>query len=396
MHTLITGISELRTVSELGTIKDASLLIDGGVIAWVGPAEEIPAGADAAERVDVGGRAVLPGWVDSHTHMVFDGNRAEEFEARMAGESYAAGGIAVTMEATRSAGAARLDQLLAERVAAGRAGGTTTFETKTGYGLNVESELEAARVASRHVDDVTFLGAHLVPPGAEVEAYVDEVVGPMLDAVKEHVQWIDVFCERGAFNEEQSRRVLEAGKAAGLGVRVHGNQLGEGPGVRLAVEMGAASVDHVNYLSDEDFELLAGSPTVATLLPACDLSTREQLAPGRRLIDAGATVAIASNLNPGTSFTSSMNFCVTTAVLQQHLTLDEAIEAATTGGAKALRRHNVGEGKDPQGRPAKGTLVPGAAADLHILDAENAINLAYRPGMPITWQTWVAGERVYG
>ncbi|AQQ16264.1 Imidazolonepropionase [Corynebacterium glaucum] len=396
MHTLITGISELRTVSELGTIKDASLLIDGGVIAWVGPAEEIPAGADAAERVDVGGRAVLPGWVDSHTHMVFDGNRAEEFEARMAGESYAAGGIAVTMEATRSAGAARLDQLLAERVAAGRAGGTTTFETKTGYGLNVESELEAARVASRHVDDVTFLGAHLVPPGAEVEAYVDEVVGPMLDAVKEHVQWIDVFCERGAFNDEQSRRVLEAGKAAGLGVRVHGNQLGEGPGVRLAVEMGAASVDHVNYLSDEDFELLAGSQTVATLLPACDLSTREQLAPGRRLIDAGATVAIASNLNPGTSFTSSMNFCVTTAVLQQHLTLDEAIGAATTGGAKALRRHNVGEGKDPQGRPAKGTLVPGAAADLHILDAENAINLAYRPGMPITWQTWVAGERVYG
>ena len=380
----------------LGTIKDASLLIDGGVIAWVGPAEEIPAGADAAERVDVGGRAVLPGWVDSHTHMVFDGNRAEEFEARMAGESYAAGGIAVTMEATRSAGAARLDQLLAERVAAGRAGGTTTFETKTGYGLNVESELEAARVASRHVDDVTFLGAHLVPPGAEVEAYVDEVVGPMLDAVKEHVQWIDVFCERGAFNDEQSRRVLEAGKAAGLGVRVHGNQLGEGPGVRLAVEMGAASVDHVNYLSDEDFELLAGSQTVATLLPACDLSTREQLAPGRRLIDAGATVAIASNLNPGTSFTSSMNFCVTTAVLQQHLTLDEAIGAATTGGAKALRRHNVGEGKDPQGRPAKGTLVPGAAADLHILDAENAINLAYRPGMPITWQTWVAGERVYG
>jgi len=396
MHTLITGISELRTVSELGTIKDASLLIDGGVIAWVGPAEEIPAGADAAERVDVGGRAVLPGWVDSHTHMVFDGNRAEEFEARMAGESYAAGGIAVTMEATRSAGAARLDQLLAERVAAGRAGGTTTFETKTGYGLNVESELEAARVASRHVDDVTFLGAHLVPPGAEVEAYVDEVVGPMLDAVKDHVQWIDVFCERGAFNEEQSRRVLEAGKAAGLGVRVHGNQLGEGPGVRLAVEMGAASVDHVNYLSNEDFELLAGSQTVATLLPACDLSTREQLAPGRRLIDAGATVAIASNLNPGTSFTSSMNFCVTTAVLQQHLTLDEAIEAATTGGAKALRRHNVGEGQDPQGRPAKGTLVPGAAADLHILDAENAINLAYRPGMPITWQTWVAGERVYG
>ena len=396
MQTLITGISELRTVSALGTIKNAALLFDAGVITWVGPADHLPAEADSAERIDIEGRAVLPGWVDSHTHMVFDGNRAEEFEARMAGESYAAGGIAVTMEATRAAGFDRLDQLVAQRVAAGHAGGTTTFETKTGYGLNVESEVESAKVASRHVDEVTFLGAHLVPPGEDAEAYIDQVVGPMLDGVKEHVQWIDVFCERGAFNEEQSRRVLEAGKAAGLGVRVHGNQLGEGPGVTLAVEMGAASVDHVNYLSDEDVALLAGSQTVATLLPACDLSTREPLAPGRKLLDAGATVAIASNLNPGTSFTSSMNFCVTTAVLQQHLTLDEAIEAATTGGAKALLRHNVGGGKDPQGRPAKGTLVPGAAADLHILDADNAINLAYRPGMPITWQTWVAGERVHG
>ena len=396
MQTLITGISELRTVSALGTIKNAALLFDAGVITWVGPADHLPAEADAAERIDIEGRAVLPGWVDSHTHMVFDGNRAEEFEARMAGESYAAGGIAVTMEATRTAGFDRLDQLVAQRIAAGHAGGTTTFETKTGYGLNVESEVEAAKVASRHVDEVTFLGAHLVPPGEDAEAYIDQVVGPMLDGVKEHVQWIDVFCERGAFNEEQSRRVLEAGKAAGLGARVHGNQLGEGPGVTLAVEMGAASVDHVNYLSDEDVALLAGSQTVATLLPACDLSTREPLAPGRKLLDAGATIAIASNLNPGTSFTSSMNFCVTTAVLQQHLTLDEAIEAATTGGAKALLRHNVGGGKDPQGRPAKGTLVPGAAADLHILDADNAINLAYRPGMPITWQTWVAGERVHG
>ena len=397
MRTFITGISELRTVSELGTIKGASLLIDADVITWVGPTSEAPAEAkDADETVDVGGRAVLPGWVDSHTHMVFDGNRAEEFEARMAGESYAAGGIAVTMEATRSAGEERLDKLVAQRVAAGHAGGTTTFETKTGYGLNVASEAEAARVAARHVDEVTFLGAHLVPPGADADEYIEEVVGPMLDAVKDHVQWIDVFCERGAFNEEQSRRVLEAGKKVGLGVRVHGNQLGQGPGVKLAVEMGAASVDHVNYISDEDVALLAGSDTVATLLPACDLSTREDLAPARRLVDAGVTIAIASNLNPGTSFTSSMNFCVTTAVLQQYLTLDEAIEAATTGGAKALRRHNVGGGKDPQGRPAKGTLVPGAAADLHILDAANAINLAYRPGMPITWQTWVAGTKVYG
>lgn len=392
MSTLFTGISELRTVSDAGTLADAALIANNdGTIAWIGPASEAPA---ADEKVDLGGRAVLPGWVDSHTHMIFDGDRSAEFEARMAGESYQAGGIAVTMDATRSAGEERLEKLLVERIAAARRGGTTTLETKTGYGLNTESEVEAASVAARHVDDVTFLGAHLVPPGAEAETYLDEVVGPMLDGVAEHVQWIDVFCERGAFNEEQSRRVLEAGKARGLGVRVHGNQLGEGPGVALAVELGAASVDHVNYLSDADVEALASSDTVATLLPACDLSTREPLAPGRKLIDAGATVAIASNLNPGTSYTSAMNFCITTAVLQQHLTLDEAIAAGTLGGATALRRQDVGEGKDAKGRPAKGSLVVGAAADLHVLDAPSAIHLAYRPGMPMTFKTFVGGREV--
>lgn len=388
MSTLFTGISELRTVSEHGTLNDAALIADHGTIAWIGPASQAPA---ADDQVDLGGRAVLPGWVDSHTHMVFDGDRSAKFEARMSGGSYEAGGIAVTMDATREAGAERLDKLVAERVAAGRRGGTTTFETKTGYGLNTDSEVEAARVASQHVDDVTFLGAHLVPPGADAEDYLDEVVGSMLDGVAEYVQWIDVFCERGAFNEEQSRRVLEAGKKLGLGLRVHGNQLGEGPGVSLAVDLGAASVDHVNYLSDSDIEKLAASETVATMLPACDLSTREPLAPGRALLDAGATLAIASNLNPGTSYTSSMNYCVTTAVLQQHLSVDEAIHAATTGGATALRRHNVGNGLDPQGRPAKGTLVEGAAADLHVLDAPSAVHLAYRPGMPLSYRTFVAG-----
>lgn len=388
MSTLFTGISELRTVSEHGTLNDAALIADHGTIAWIGPASQAPA---ADDQVDLGGRAVLPGWVDSHTHMVFDGDRSAEFEARMSGGSYEAGGIAVTMDATRQAGADRLDKLVAERVAAGRRGGTTTFETKTGYGLDTDSEVEAARVASQHVDDVTFLGAHLVPPGADAEDYLNEVVGPMLDGVAEYVQWIDVFCERGAFNEEQSRRVLEAGKKLGLGLRVHGNQLGEGPGVSLAVELGAASVDHVNYLSESDIEKLASSETVATMLPACDLSTREPLAPGRALLDAGVTLAIASNLNPGTSYTSSMNYCVTTAVLQQHLSVDEAIYAATTGGATALRRHNVGNGLDPQGRPAKGTLVEGAAADLHVLDAPSAVHLAYRPGMPLSYRTFVAG-----
>lgn len=389
--TLLTGISELRTVSELGTIKDAAVIIEDGRIAWVGAQSAAPA---ADEASDLGGRAVLPGWVDSHTHMVFAGSRAEEFEARMAGEHYAAGGIAVTMEATRSAGADTLEGLLRERIAAAHAGGTTTLETKTGYGLDLASELAAAELAARYVDEVTFLGAHLVPPGAEAEEYVDLVVGEMLDAVAPHVGWIDVFCERGAFTEEQSRRVLEAGRRQGLGLRVHGNQLGPGAGVRLAVELGAASVDHVNYVTDADVAALAGSETVATILPACDLSTRQPLAPGRQLLDAGVHVAIASNLNPGTSYTSSMNFCVATAVLQQHFTLDEAIHAATTGGARALRRHDVGGGLDPQGRPAKGTIAVGAAADLHVLTSAHAIDLAYRPGMPLTWQTFHAGELV--
>lgn len=391
MSTLFTGISELRTVSQAGTLHDAALVAENGTVAWIGPASQAPA---CDEQVDLGGRAVLPGWVDSHTHMIFDGDRSAEFEARIAGESYSAGGIAVTMNATRSAGAERLTELLDQRIAAAHAGGTTTLETKTGYGLDVESEAEAARIAASRIEDVTFLGAHLVPPGADAEEYTDLVCGDMLDAVAEYCTWIDVFCERGAFNEDQSRRVLQAGLAKGLTPRVHGNQIGQGPGVQLAVEVGAASVDHVNFVTDEDIEALAASETVATGLPACDLSTRAPLTPLRRLIDAGVTVAIASNLNPGTSYTSAMNFCVGTAVLQQELTLDEAIKAATWGGARALCRETVADGLDAKGRPAKGALVVGAAADLHVLNTHNAIDLAYRPGMPLTYQTYVAGKLV--
>lgn len=389
--TLFTGISELHTVSERGVITNGAVITHNGTIQWVGAAKEAPA---ADQEIDCEGRAVLPGWVDSHTHMIFAGDRSQEFAARMAGEDYAAGGIAVTMNATREAGEHALTELLKQRIRDAHAGGTTTIETKTGYGLDTQSEALAARIAAAHVDDVTFLGAHLVPPGADPDTYLDEVCGPMLDAVAPHAQWIDVFCERGAFNEEQSRRVLRAGQARGLKPRVHGNQLGEGSGVQLAVELGAASVDHVNYINAEDIEALASSNTVATVLPACDLSTRQPLAPARTLIDAGAHVAIASNLNPGTSYTSSMNFCVGTAVLQMHLTLDEAIRAATAGGARALDRHNVGNGLDPHGRPAKGTLVEGAAADLHVLRSSHAIDLAYRPGMPMSHQTYRAGRRV--
>ena len=264
--TLFTNIGELRTVSDLGTLHDAALVAEDGIITWVGAAADAPA---CDTQVDLEGRAVLPGWVDSHTHMIFDGDRADEFEARMAGQDYAAGGIAITMNATRAASPERLRELLDARVHAAHLGGTTSLETKTGYGLDVESEALAAQLAADAVGDVTFLGAHVVPPGADPEDYVDLVTGDMLDAVAPHVQWIDVFCERGAFTEDQSRRVLRAGQERGLGVRVHGNQLGEGAGVALAVELGAASVDHVNYLTDADVDALAGSDTVATVLPAC-------------------------------------------------------------------------------------------------------------------------------
>lgn len=393
--TLLTDIAELTTVDGEGRVlTDAAVVVEGDRIAWIGAAADAP---EADERVSVEGRAVLPGWVDSHTHLVFDGDRSAEFEARMAGQSYAAGGINVTTEATRAASDERLVRLVTERVADAMAGGTTTIETKTGYGLTVEEEIRHARLlaglrAEGLVDEVTFLGAHLVPAGAEPAAYVADVVGPMLEGVAPHAQWADVFCERGAFDEAQSRRVLEAARDAGLGLRVHGNQIGEGPGVALAVELGAASVDHVNFLTDDDVAALASTwrgwtrhgdaapGTVATCLPACDLSTRAPLAPARRLLDAGVRIALASNCNPGTSYTSSMNFTVGTAVLQMHLTLAEALEAATYGGALALRRQDE-----------VGSLEVGKRADLHVLDAPAAIHLAYRPGMPLTHSVWRAG-----
>jgi imidazolonepropionase len=378
--TLITGIGELTTNDpELGKLHDAALVLDGDKVSWVGSAAEAPS---ADERVDVGGRAVLPGWVDSHTHLVFAGDRTAEFEARMAGKAYRAGGIAVTVGATRAASDEELAANLRRHVGEAVSQGTTCVETKTGYGLTVEDEARSARIAAEVADEVTFLGAHLVPPGADPESYVDLVCGEMLDAVSGLVRWVDVFCETGAFDEVQSARVLEAAIARGLGVRVHGNQLGEGPGVQLAVRLGAASVDHCTYLSDSDVEALASSLTVATLLPACDLSTRQPLAPARSLLDAGVTVALASNANPGSSYTTSMAFCVATAVLQMGMSVDEAVWAATAGGAQALRRDDVG------------VLRVGARADVHVLDAPSATHLAYRPGVPLTFSVWRRGDRV--
>lgn len=380
MSTLITGIGELTTNdSELGTLRDAAVVCSGERISWVGPAASAPA---ADERVDVTGRAVLPGWVDSHTHLVFAGDRTAEFAARMAGEPYSAGGIATTVDATRDATDEWLAANLRNLVAEAARGGTTCVETKTGYGLTVADEARSARIAAEVADEVTFLGAHLVPAERTAESYVDLVCGEMLRAVGPEVSWVDVFCERGAFDESQAARVLTAGREYGLGARVHGNQLDYGPGVRLAVRAGAASVDHCTYLTDADVAALASSDTVATVLPACDLSTKQPLAPARRLLDAGATVALASNANPGSSYTTSMDFCVATAVLQMGLSVSEAVWAASAGGARALRRDDVG------------VVRPGARADLRELAAPSVTHLAYRPGVPLTRRVWRAGREV--
>lgn len=366
----------------LGEIRDAALVAgDDGRIAWVGRSADAPA---ADTRMDAGGRCVLPGFVDSHTHLVFAGDRSDEFAARMAGQPYEAGGIRTTVAATRAATDDQLSSNLARLLAEMQRQGTTTVEIKSGYGLTVRDEQRALALAERFTPETTYLGAHLVPDefADRPEAYVDLVTGDMLDACAPHAAWIDVFCERGAFDADASRAVLEAGMRRGLRPRVHANQLGPGPGVRLAVEMGAASADHCTYLTDEDVDALAGSDTVATLLPGVEFSTRHPYPDARRLLDAGATVALASDCNPGSCFTSSMPFCIALAVREMGLTPAEAVWSATAGGARALRRADVGR------------LAPGARADLAVLDAPSYIHLAYRPGVPLVTDVWLRGRHL--
>ena len=360
---------------------DQAIVVDNGVIAWMGDAGRAPA---ADRRTSVGGRTCLPGWVDAHTHLVFAGDRAQEFVDRMAGRPYQAGGIMTTVGATRDATDtalhARADALVGESIA----GGTTTIEAKTGYGLDIVTETRLARIAASVADTVTFLGAHVVPPDTDRRAYLDLVTGPMLKAVRPWVQAIDVFCEEGAFTVDESAEVLLAGRRAGLDLHVHGNQLSASGGVTLAVDHDAASVDHCNHLDTGDIDALAGSQTIATLLPVCDLSTRAPFAPARRLVDAGARIALATNCNPGTSYSTAMQLQVATAVLQQRLTLEEALAAATIGGAAALRSAVA---------PGAGRLFVGGAANLQIIDAPSAAHLAYRPGVPLTVAVWKRGVR---
>jgi len=383
--TLFTGITELVTndgllegadhSEHLGLLRDAAVIVADGLIEWVGPAAGAPA---ADQRREVGGNAVIPGFVDSHSHLVFAGDRSQEFAARMTGVRYDGGGIATSVDATRAATDDQLYVLVAIRVAEMRAQGTTTVEIKSGYGLNVQDEARSLRIARSFTNETTFLGAHVVPPefAGRRSEYVDLVTGEMLTNCAPHARWIDVFCEphsAHAFTEDEAKVVLSAGRDAGLGLRVHGNQLGHGPGARLAVEMGAASVDHCTFLTDQDVEQLAAASesTVATLLPGVEFSTRSPYPDGRRLVDAGVSIALATDCNPGTCYSSSIPFVLALAVREMNLTPAEALRAVTAGGAKALQRNDIG------------VVRVGNRADLAVLDAPSYLHLFYRPGVPI-------------
>lgn len=367
----------------VGLLNDAAIVFNDGIVAWVGPREQAP---DADERVDADGRAVIPGFVDSHSHLVFSGDRTAEFAARMAGQAYSAGGINTTVAATRAASTDELRANVGRLIAESRRSGTTTNECKSGYGLTVDTEVQSLQIAAEFADEITFLGAHLVPSeyADRPDDYVELVCTAMVDACAPAAKWIDVFCERGAFDGDQTRQILTAGMERGLIPRVHANQLGHGPGVQIAVEFGAASADHATFLDDDDIAALASGSTVATLLAATEFATRMPYPDARRLLDAGATVALASNCNPGSGFTTNLPFCIALAVRDMNMTPDEALWSATMGGARALRRDDVGH------------LAVGARADAVLLDANSHVHLAYRPGVPLIGAVWRAGQLAAG
>jgi len=387
--TLVHNIGQLVTNdpahdgSKLGVIEKAALLIEDGVIAWAGPDADAPT-HHIKRKLDAKGQAVIPGFVDSHTHMIFAGDRSKEFRARMLGESYTAGGIAHTVEKTRAASDELLRSNAQSLLNEAYSTGTTTVEIKSGYGLSVEDERRSLEIAQGLTDETTFLGAHVVPVEYKKNPkdYVDLVTGPMLDAVLPFSKWIDVFCDKGAFSPDDARTILKAGMAKGLMPRIHANQLQEGQGVRLGVELDAASVDHVSHLSEKDIEALSKSKTVATLLPGAEFSTRSAYPDVRPLLEASITVALASDCNPGSSYTTSMAFIMAVAVREMHFSPEQALWSATMGGAKALRRDDIGH------------LFEGARANFSILNADSYIHLAYRPGVQLIEQVWRDGLQI--
>lgn len=382
---LVTNDPSIASINgtPLGLLSDAAFIVEDGSVTWVGPAQAAPR-SDVANRVNAQGRCVIPGFVDSHAHLVFAGDRSAEFRARMQGESYSAGGINYTVELTRRASNGQLLQSARRLVAEANAAGTTTIECKSGYGLTVDDEARSLVVAKQVTDETTFLGAHVLPKEyrESPDDYVDLVCGPMLDAALPHAKWIDVFCDKGAFTPDQARKILKAGIAKGLLPRLHANQFEAGEGVQIGIELDAASVDHVSHISDADIGALANSKTVATLLPAAEFSTRSQYPDARRLFEAGVIVALASDCNPGSSYTTNMPFVIALAVRDLYFSPEQALWSATKGGAVALRRNDVGH------------LGVGARADFSIMSATSYIHLAYRPGVPLIDEVWRHGSRI--
>ena len=388
MSLAITNIGSLVTNDPnfgsgiLGELENASLVIENGKVAWVGNSGSAPA---ADQVIDAHGMGVIPGFVDSHAHMVFAGDRSKEFEARMNGEKYSAGGIKSTVAKTRAASDAELEANFVSLQNEMIRSGITTFESKSGYGLTVHDEARSLAIAAKHTSETTFLGAHVVPEdyAGKADEYVSLVTGEMLEACAPHAKWVDVFCDVGAFDVDQSRAILQAGIAKGLQPRIHANQLAQGGGVQLAVELDCASADHCTHLSDKDIEALANSNTVATLLPGAEFSTRATYPDAKRLFAAGITVALATDCNPGSSYTTSMSFCIAVAIRDMGFSPEQAIWAATLGGAKALRRTDVG------------ALSVGMSADLTILSSPSFRHLGYRPGVDQISQVLKSGKTIY-
>jgi imidazolonepropionase len=388
MSIAITNIGSLVTNDQslglgiLGEIENSAVVIENDKIAWVGNTNDVPA---ADQQLDASRKAVIPGFVDSHAHLLFAGERSKEFQARMKGEKYSAGGINSTVAATREATNEALEQNMLRLVREMQKSGITTFETKSGYGLTTADETRSLEIASKHTPETTFLGAHVVPSeyAGKEDKYVELVTGEMLDSVLPYAKWIDVFCDQGAFDVDQSRQILQAGIDKGLLPRIHANQLAPGAGVQLAVELDCASADHCTHLSDKDIESLAGSNTVATLVPGAEFSTRATYPNAARLFDAGVNVALATDCNPGSSYTTSMAFCIALAIREMGFSPEQALWSATMGGAKALRRTDVG------------CLAVGQSADLVILNAPSYLHLGYRPGVDLVSEVFKSGKSIY-
>jgi imidazolonepropionase len=397
---LVRNISELVTNDPardglLGIVPDAAVAVIDGTVAWVGSSGEVPERHSRLPVLDAERSAVLPGFVDAHTHLVFAGDRADEFARRLGGARYedilaAGGGILSTVQATRAAGREALLESALARAERMLEAGTTTVEVKSGYGLDVATEVEilvvAATIAREIPIDVvpTFLGAHAVPSEYRDRRsdYVSLVAGPMMEAAAPHSVFADVFCDEGAFTVDEARIIAESARSRGLGVRMHVEQLARTGGAALAAELGAASADHLDNADDEDLAALRAAGTAAVLLPAVSFSMHLPYPDGRRIWDSGVTVALGTDCNPGTAYVETMPFVVTLAVLGMGLTPEEAVWAATRGSARSLLLDD------------RGWLGPGARADLVLLDAPSHRHIPYRPDGDLVARVVAGGQVV--